>query len=133
MKMELTNFFIYFYLLFIAGCNQQRTIEKIVEIGEQPVKNCYYIIDDQSDTLNFKRRIRVKENTLSDTIIFGFGVLPPKYIGFVEYTILKDKNDVEVMLDLNYVNPPTNNFCFNVYKNEKVNGKIVLELTLSDK
>lgn len=74
-------------MLMLGSCiNSDVTVVKTISIDVPLNENCYFFIENNLDTLKFERKIRIIKNTLTDTIIFGNGVLRPKYLGHIGYS-----------------------------------------------
>lgn len=108
------------------SCINNNSIVKNLNVDVPLNEKCFFFIDDNLDTLRFEREIKITKNTITDTIIFGQGVLPPKFIGDIGYTKLG--NRIDKSLDLDYENPPATRICINSYKGKKSQGVLVLEL-----
>lgn len=118
----------FLFICIILGCSKDLNKSKIVEIEIYSKSNdsCYLFITKELDTLKFERKIKILENNISDTLIFGDGVLPPNRIGCFNYTKLKNRTDIS--LDLDYKNPPADRLCFHSYKNKNSEGILKIEL-----
>ena len=119
-------------LLLFISCNQNKTITKKinVKIESQTKEKCIFYVDNDLDTLKFNRYFKIIKNTLTDTIVIGQGVLAPREIGVIEYTKLGDRDDV--VLAIEYENPPTDRICISSYRNKKSSGELILQLELAE-
>lgn len=112
--------------LCIVSCSHNKAIVKTISIDVPLNEKCYFFIDANLDTLNFERTIKITKNTITDTIVFGQGVLRPNFKGDIKYTKLKNRNDIS--LDLDYKNPSVDRICIKSYKGKKGVGFLELEL-----
>ena len=99
-----------------------------IDIGNMNGKNievCVPISKENYDSA-FQRKIKIIENSISDTIILGFGVVPPNYIGTFYYSKHKDEEGKSVALYEAEQNPPIKEICYSKYKNN-ADGKLVIE------
>lgn len=109
----------------LSSCINNNTLVKIIHVDVPLNIKCHFYIENKLDTLKFERTIKIIKNTLTDTIIFGNGVLRPKYLGDIEY--LKFKNE-EGVLDLDYSNPPADRIWIKSYRGKKSQGVLEFEL-----
>lgn len=122
-----------FSFLIITSCSQLKKEQKIVkELNVNTEKNLEFVayFYEKSDTIKFNRNIKIIENTLNDTIIFGHSLLAPEFLGQIEYTKFKNKNDIT--LDLRYANPPADRICISKYKEKKARGILKIELIIEN-
>ena len=119
---------LFLLFIFIANCSAQKEIRTIEVNTNRNAKECFSFLKKE-DTLEFNRKIKIIKNSISDTIIIGHVVLPPKYTGTIDYTKLKKRDDLTV--DLNYDNPPAKMICVHQYKSLTSKGKITFELIKS--
>lgn len=117
------------FVLCLVSCINNNVLVKTINIDVPLNENCYFFIENTLDTLKFERKIRIIKNTLTDTIIFGNGVLRPKYLGHIGYSKFKNEDDI---LDLDYSNPPADRICIRSYKGKKSHGVLELELISTD-
>jgi hypothetical protein len=119
-------------LLLFISCNQNKTITKKINVKteSQTKEKCIFYVDNDLDTLKFNRYFKIIKNTLTDTIVIGQGVLAPREIGVIEYTKLGDRDDV--VLAIEYENPPTDRICISSYRNKKSSGELILQLELAE-
>lgn len=110
--------------LLISGCSYEKKVLQTVEVNTEINEKCYFF-KVASDTLKFKRSIKIVKNSISDTIILGYGVLFPKFIGYYDYSRFKGG-----VLDLNYPNPPADRICISAYKNRISGGELIFELII---
>ena len=77
---------------------------------------------DQSKTgITASRVVEIIENTFKDTIVIGYGVLYPGYVGRFNYL----KNVYTKGLPEKSW-PPTTELCINPYQNRLVEGRLII-------
>ena len=123
---RLKNIIIFSIFLLLLNCSNKLIIIEEIDIKINNNEKYYHFKNDLEDTIKFERKIKILQNTISDTIILGQSILKPGYTGFFEYTKLKDRNDIS--LDLRYENPPADRIYIKSYNNKKSNGILVIEL-----
>lgn len=118
----------FLFLLLLLSCEQKDLYTRSIQIDLPNNPNCYFFIENESDTLHFKRNIKIVVNNLTDTIKIGQGIIAPKYVGNYAYTKLGNRNDIA--LDLNYSNPSADRICVSSYKDKSSIGELTIELIL---
>ena len=109
------------FAIVIFSCNQDSRTQNILKI-EGNNDTCYTLTD------SVKRQVDIIENTLEDTILLGFGVVPPKYIGKFNYLGVDGKTDALI-----YPQTPTElmpkiaTICVNLYEKRRAKGFVVLK------
>ncbi len=112
---------IIFLLFLMVSCKSKSKTDKIFQI-EVIKDSCYYLMDSA------KRKVEIIENTLEDTILFGFAILPPGYIGQFEYLRSDESNDAMIYAETPKKNwPKTKMFCVNLYQKKPNKGKVVIK------
>ena len=121
----ISKFFILF--LLITSCNNY-IIKKKIEVNSDA--DCFNFINAEGDTLYINRKnIEVIENTINDTILIGYTILPPGKLGKIKYS----KTEDNLSLNLKYKNPPTKEICYSYYRNKPAKGALILKLTVVEK
>lgn len=113
----------YFYLcisfLILSACKKT----DVLEINAEDLKGkeiCLYFYSNGKRILNVNRELKILENTLTDTLAIGFGIVAPGQIGKIVDLRSEDGLLYDEVLDL----PKTDRLYVNKYKNKAVRGKL---------
>ena len=120
--------FILISLHFIA-CNDDHKASKILKVtfGSD---SCYKLLDSSERPVRAFRGMRILKNSLSDSIGFGFAIIPPGRTGKINY--LRYDTSVDKILylddddDVNSL-PKTDMICINRYQNRNFIGELIIE------
>ncbi len=119
---------IFFAVYLICSCNSKSQNTSTLKIFPEN-DSCYYLRNDKTnEIIEAFRKIRIVENTLTDTISLGFVILPPRYVGEFFYLRVDERVDaaIDPELDDKYW-PKTRMFCINLYEHKPVKGKLVIQ------
>jgi len=115
------------FLIFLWSCNSKakKTVLLTIEPGKD---SCYLIHDLSNKSVNeISRKMKILENSLTDTVVFCSTALAPGYIG----TALNPKpdNSIESVLDIEELEfwPKSKEICIFSYRSKPVKGRIVIE------
>ncbi len=119
-----------FVALFILSlfyyCEKGNKVIREIVIKDIKKINCFFLVNENNDTIIFNRKFKILKNSLTDTIIMGDMVVFPNQTGYLQYSQLNSNENVS--LDLDYRNPPTDRLCIYQYKGKNSLGKIIVEL-----
>lgn len=130
---KITLILLYAFILFSCkNVHLDDGLEKTIFIDTQSIVEEN---DEICEILNSKidRDIVIIENHLTDTILIGFTVLPPKQTGSIYYSKFKDKNDKIVALYNSNENPPLEKICFSKYNNKESKGTLKFTFKLNQR
>lgn len=120
-------FIIISIILLSISCDESKTeYIEVVKIDSLISKKCFFFESKNSDTLKFVRNIEILENTIDDTLLLGNAILAPRYLGEFEYIQFEDKDDI--ILDLQYTNPPSDRICIHPYNDKTPEGVLKFKL-----
>ena len=90
--------------------------------------SCYVLLDSAGKPITAFRGMKILENSLSDTIGIGFGIISPGYIGKIGY--YRVDTSVDKCFDPKYGTeklPKTPMICVDLYLKRNFKGEIKLE------
>ena len=122
-KLKINTFLFIGLGALLTLCNKQQ--KNSVEIDFSRLDTCFALIDGQDNKILAARELEIVENSLTDSIAIGFGVLPPNYLGKIFYS-----QEGNVMLYRGDKNSRTDSLCFNYYNGRRSRGKIKIEYLL---
>lgn len=110
----------------IYGCKTRKNETLTATINITNPDTCFDL--SAGDSVLFRRDIEILENTLSDTIGLGFGVVAPNRLGKMIY-MQNGVNDVvyyEPALGTHNLSP-INSVCFQPYRNKKAESYLKIK------
>ncbi|MBS1512551.1 MAG: hypothetical protein JST86_17025 [Bacteroidetes bacterium] len=125
----MNQYFLAFLLIFVS-CKPKPSEYGIIKLSVAS-DSCSFLKDSGMQKTQFRnayRQIEIIENTCTDTIGLGYGILFPGYTGKFTYLRVDDKNGSGI---INYNDDPetwsrTNSFCVDFYQKRKSKGYIVI-------
>jgi hypothetical protein len=131
----LIQIFRYFLLsTSILACTPEKAkLEKItLDFEYLGGDTCYFLTTD-TGSLIVGRTVEFLENSISDTVIFGHGVIPGRYKGRVGYTKHRDSDTsslyAESFYDVDRL-PGTDRFWIKPYRDRKGTGNFKVRVRL---
>jgi len=113
---------IFLLVALILSCKSNPKTSNVFKI-EGSKDSCYKFTD------SVKRQVEIIENTLQDTVLLGFTVVPPKYVGNFNYLGIDGRNDAVIYPETpEQLMPKTTMICINLYKQRKVKGYLILKV-----
>jgi len=107
--------------------NKKASTTKILTINTS-VDSCYVLLDSTGRPVSAYRKMKILENSLSDSILIGFAVIPPGRLGEMGY--YRVDTSVDKCFDPKYGTedlPKTPMICLNLYLKRNFKGEIKIE------
>ena len=89
--------------------------------------SCYYL-GNSGKPIEAFRKVEILENTMTDTIVLGYAVVYPGYVG--EFPYLRMDGRVDAAIDPETPEkfwPKTKMFCVNLYQRKVVQGELTIK------
>gem|GEM_PF-4796997 len=112
---------LFLFSALVMSCQSGPQASNVLKI-EVTKDSCYKLIDSAN------RHIEIIENTLQDTVVLGFAVLPPKYVGNFNYLRSDERVDAAIYPETpEHLMPKTKMICINLYARRKNKGHLVIK------
>lgn len=125
--MKLLLFFLIFWYL-CDSCNTESNKSGTL-ILTATKDSCYYLKDPVTkQDIEAYRKLKIIENTFTDTVVFGFAALPPNRVGDFSYMRADERKDaaIDPEVDEKYWGK-TKMFCINQYQKRPAQGELKIE------
>lgn len=123
--MKIINIYLILIVLVFFSCTKKSYLDIDASKIEQKDK-CFNINDEKGVSISVNRKIKIIENTLTDTISMGYAIVYPGETG--DFTNYRFKENG--MLDPEASSLPLmKEICVHKYMNKVVKGKLKLEFS----